>query len=88
MNISATEQKQNQKAVKDYSTRNGELAKKLYEISQKSGRSQKEIAWDASMMPIELSQCFHGRKIMYIDDAERIAKCLGYRIELVKEGER
>jgi len=70
-----------------YTKSNGELATKLYEISKDHPKSQKDQARDMRYMPTELYNLFHGQRIMKIQDAERIADYLGYRVELVKKGE-
>lgn len=72
-----------------YIETNGEIAKKLYEISKDHPKSQKDQARDMKYIPMELHNFFHGKRIMHIEDAERIADYFGYRLELVrKENEK
>lgn len=87
MNITATQKKTVPKTVKDYTKENGELTKELYELSKAFGKSQKLQAREMRYMPTELTYYFHGKRIMHIEDAERIADYLGYRLKLVKKGE-
>lgn len=68
-----------------YIETNGEIAKKLYEISKDHPKSQKDQARDMHYMPTELYNLFHGQRIMHIEDAERIADYLGYEIKLQRK---
>ena len=68
-----------------YMVTNGEIAKKLYEISKDHPKSQKDQARDMRYLPMELHNFFHGKRIMHIEDAERIADYLGYEIKLQRK---
>ena len=85
MNITATPKKSEPKGVKDYTKENGELTKKLFELSKAFGKSQKVQAREMRYMPTELCYYFHGKRIMHIEDAERIADYLGYEIKLQRK---
>jgi transcriptional regulator with XRE-family HTH domain len=69
-----------------YTKANGSIAQQLYEISKASNKTQRQQAMDMKYLPLELSYLFHGRRIMKIADAERIADYLGYELKLVRKG--
>lgn len=64
---------------------NGELTKMLYELASNHTISQRQQAIDMGYHPLSYSHMFHGKQLMHIEDAEKIANYLGYRIELVKK---
>lgn len=68
-----------------YEKYNGELCEKLHQISHSLDISVRQQAVDMGYTPIELHNIFHQKRIMHIEDAERIADYLGYRIELIKK---
>ena len=71
-----------------YTKINGNIAKVLFEISKQSNVTQHKQALDMKYLPTEFHNLFHGKRIMKMEDAERIADYLGYEIKLIKKGEQ